>query len=339
MRSMATSKERLQGYRQLPDGLRRKGFTLVELLVVIAIIGILIALLLPAVQSAREAARRNQCQNNFKQTTLALLNFQSAKRVFPEGTRTSRFAPNGTSPTGEPNLIPVHGNSLNGISWSVFVLPYLEDQAVSATFTPDSFSSPLRGTIIRTYICPSDSSNGDMWGECCGGSSLDGIPWHDVRRTNIAGVADHKQAFMNSYQATAIGSGILFNFSKISFKHITDGSNKTAILGEVTGGTGPDPEGSSATVDQVWYWITRNVADMHNGINGALSGPGGRNMTVDPIDGDGGNRHAELFNETAYSSYHRGGAVFAFADGHVIFISENIGQSVLEAMATRAKGD
>jgi prepilin-type processing-associated H-X9-DG protein len=309
-------------------------------LVVIAIIGILIALLLPAVQSAREAARRTQCQNNFKQTVLGLNNFHSAIRAFPEGTRTSR---NFTMPPGEPNLVSKYGNSLNGIGWSAFILPYLEGQSVHDLIDSiDQFSSSpgtfqAASYIIPTYICPTDHTNDDFWSECCSSSYQDpAAPHQDVRRTNIAGVADDDRALASSYQATAIGDGTLFNFSRISSRKILDGLSKTAIIGEVTGATGPDPGGSGATVGITWWWITRNVADMSNGVNGSGSVPGGRNLSVDPIDGaPGGNRHAELFGDTAFSSFHPGGAYFGFADGHVEFVSQDTNQSVLNSMATR----
>ena len=129
----------------------RSGFTLVELLVVIAIIGILVALLLPAVQAAREAARRMQCQNNLKQIGLAIHNFHDAKKILPPAQRQSwDLAQNKT---------------VAGHSWATFILPYIEQQAIhdKYDFSPnlnwddlpnDAATGPIRNRIA-TYICPS----------------------------------------------------------------------------------------------------------------------------------------------------------------------------------------
>ena len=141
---------------------RRKGFTLVELLVVIAIIGILIALLLPAVQAAREAARRIQCANHFKQIGVALHNYHASKRLFPPGQifwQYDQAASCGPKPT--PNYF--------GWGWSTFIMPYIGEQAVydQINFEPPG-SAPhccdyvqpcnykAMGTRIDTYLCPSD---------------------------------------------------------------------------------------------------------------------------------------------------------------------------------------
>ena len=150
------------GLRRRRPTLRRPGFTLIELLVVIAIISVLIALLLPAVQSAREAARRIQCTNNMKQIGLALHNYQDAFGSFPLGGIEARF---GAS----------WGEMLNAtrISWRALVLPFLEQgnlyNSVNFLFAvgisnsgtqygvqPGFIQTTALSTVVTSYICPSD---------------------------------------------------------------------------------------------------------------------------------------------------------------------------------------
>jgi prepilin-type N-terminal cleavage/methylation domain-containing protein/prepilin-type processing-associated H-X9-DG protein len=125
----------------------RSAFTLVELLVVIAIIGILVALLLPAIQAAREAARRSQCQNNLKQIGLAIQNFASAKRVLPTG---------GTVPYPKIELYVTSGGQpfgpeRQGLGWAFQILPYLEDGNTYAL----KKTGDIESTVVPGYFCPS----------------------------------------------------------------------------------------------------------------------------------------------------------------------------------------
>jgi prepilin-type N-terminal cleavage/methylation domain-containing protein len=134
---------------------QRRGFTLVELLVVIAIIGILVALLLPAVQAAREAARRTQCTNHIKQMMLAMLNFESAKKCFPSGgiapyasieNYLTDSSPTNPNPQGQPL-----GPDRQGLSWAYQILPYLEEAATYNLKRADD----LNAIVITAYHCPS----------------------------------------------------------------------------------------------------------------------------------------------------------------------------------------
>lgn len=121
-------------------------FTLVELLVVIAIIGILVALLLPAIQSAREAARRTQCQNQLKQIGLALLNHVDSYKVFPTGGSEYNAVITNYIENGKP-----FGPDKQGLSWAYQILPYLEEGSVRGLITNDQ----LQSVVLPIYVCPS----------------------------------------------------------------------------------------------------------------------------------------------------------------------------------------
>ncbi len=124
----------------------RLGFTLVELLVVIAIIGILVALLLPAVQTARESARRIQCTNKVKQVMLAMHNHVSSLRVFPSGGIKPWPAIEDYSQNGQP-----FGPEKQGLSWAFQILPYMEGQNIYRLDT----TTALQETPVEDYFCPS----------------------------------------------------------------------------------------------------------------------------------------------------------------------------------------
>jgi prepilin-type N-terminal cleavage/methylation domain-containing protein len=193
---------------------RRPGFTLVELLVVIAIIATLIGLLLPAVQSAREAARRCACSNNTVQLGLALHNYEFAHEAFPPGV------------TGDPGPIRSEPEG-HHVGWIVRLLPFIEQQALASHFSiADGAYAPAnaeaRAASIPALICPSDPTE---WVRDEGGVK--------VAVSSYAGCHHSVEA-----PIAADNDGILFLDSRIRFSDITDGSSNTLLLGEHRGSPG-----------------------------------------------------------------------------------------------------
>jgi prepilin-type N-terminal cleavage/methylation domain-containing protein/prepilin-type processing-associated H-X9-DG protein len=292
------------------------GFTLVELLVVIAIIGILIALLLPAVQAAREAARRMQCSGNLKQMGVALQNYHGAHKVFPPGELASRvpatFVPTtvraGATPgTGERRQL---GNSANR-QWifSVFLLPFLEQTSVFQALNvgkgddwraPDRLANPnstrspaqqLVMTPLPVFLCPTN-------------------PSADVNRFlgNYA---------MSHYVASDTWAGD--PNTNIRLSDFIDGTSTTIMLGERAYST--DSKFYSIGGTWVARWLTNNA---YGSSDNALNQPiRPQDVTTDAngnlsVSGDPCNRRSN------HTSLHTEGVQFLFADGSVKYLSENI---------------
>src|SRR3954471_2474608 len=208
---------------------RHSGFTLVELLVVIAIIGVLVALLLPAVQVAREAARRSQCQNNVKQIGLALHNFHDTYIRFPPGGANDQ-PPFGTYPNGVPNIF--------GSSSFAYILPYLEQTAIAGQYKfsgasghldcptcspPHANITLLNGVLIKIFLCPSSPlDKGSWWWK-----SQPNSPGRILPTSSYVGIAGAANGLIPGYNETRnfsspnmgeiSAAGILGANSKVGF--------------------------------------------------------------------------------------------------------------------------
>lgn len=312
--------------------LRRSGFTLVELLVVIAIIGILVSMLLPAVQQVREAARRTQCVNQFRQAALALHNYESSNGKLPPGMFfTTTAFPSGCGPVDAPFY--------NGWGWGAKILSFIEQSSLDASidFSSDNYFNNdnwiATGKTVDVFLCPSDPDNRGLM-ECCSGKSNGGSATQDRAGSNMAGVHGSNSLFCGGIRGNPEGNGVLYNYHSTELRDIQDGQSNTLMLGEVTEVPGRHPTQGEAMFG--YFWNNWGVQTTIEGINGPGTMPGGRDLTIDPIDGVGENRHNEFYREAGFSSWHPGGANFALSDGSVHFINENLDQVVFDNLATRA---
>jgi prepilin-type N-terminal cleavage/methylation domain-containing protein/prepilin-type processing-associated H-X9-DG protein len=314
---------------------RRRAFTLIELLVVIAIISVLIALLLPAVQSAREAARRTQCTNNLKQIGVALHNYHGAIGSFPPGYLSLK------DPVTFDNDGP-------GWGWAAFALGQMEQtplynsiNIVLGIEVPANQTARL--TQVASFFCPSDAWRMDRFTvvDSTTTGTTAGAAICDVASSNYVGsVGSGDPSSLYPYIIDADngppgrdnGNGLFFRNRSVNIAQITDGTSQTFAAGErsqnlsraswtgavtnaavplvaLQGGAGFDPEGGGALV---------------------LSHTG---------EGHGPNSPSGLAHGDQYWSLHPGGANFLFTDGSVHFIKEQVGFTVFQSLATRAGGE
>jgi len=310
-----------------PSTISRRGFTLVELLVVIAIIGILIGLLLPAINAAREAGRRTACTNNLKQIGLALINCHDETGCFPPGYRAA-----GTYVDGATDTTP-------GWGWAAYILPYLEEPQVYESI---DFSLPVESpqnapaiqTVIKAFICPSDTvppaafsvTDGfskpiaaaapSSYSACCGGDESD--------------------------TTAATGMGVFYRNSKTCVADITDGTSHTIMV----------CERSFSIAKGIWAGAISEAVIMRGDRNPCPGSPAGSSPAPTLVLS-----HSHLNNATSdtdgglddSSSLHPAGSNVVYADGSVHFIISIPGDNpdgtytadslIFQALGTRASGD
>lgn len=283
---------------------RRTGFTLVELLVVIAIIGILIALLLPAVQAAREAARRSQCQNHLKQYGLALQNYHDVHKSFPIG-------------------------NVYGKYWTFqsMLLPFVEGQTVyqlvnyrcpgtcfdyGASVTP---ANDPGNRVLDVDICPSDPNSGRIY-STGHGTDASAIGYHGC--TDYFGVTG-TDVTQNIGTWNAVNNGVLYTNSSVGLSQILDGTSNTIVMGE------------RGIPEDLWWGWTYCGAGSGDG-----SGEGDNVLSTRFPLAPGEPNDAHMLH---FWSYHPGGAQFALADGSVRFLSYTLDFTTYQALSSRAGGE
>jgi prepilin-type N-terminal cleavage/methylation domain-containing protein/prepilin-type processing-associated H-X9-DG protein len=304
----------------VPSTARWRAFTLVELLVVIAIIGVLVALLLPAVQSAREAARRMQCSNNVKQIMLSMHHFHDAFLVLPPGAVRGAVTPAHTRFNVPANV--KHG-------WAPFVLPFMEQKSLADKYRWDlnwshANNRPVVETHLKVFLCPSAP----------GGKRI------DTDGTVQAAASDY--GILNAISGDLLPYGLCeagtasapFGVMKVNellrFAEITDGTANTFWLDECAGRPARYRRGRKL------------VTGLHTDLGAsAFSDTNehvihGANVTGSSTPG------AYAINSTNANemyAFHPGGAMAGFGDGSVRFLRETLDMRVATALVTRSGGE
>lgn len=320
--------------------MKRHGFTLVELLVVIAIIGILVALLLPAVQAAREAARRMQCSNHLRQLGLALHNYLDTHReTFPMN-RTGKTAQNWSALSMISPYVE-QANLYNRLDFSGY--PYTVTIGTGVTYDAGT-NHEVAKIVVSVFLCPSDPG---------GVIDVDGLAPTNYLFNVGSGLVNRGSISIDA--TTGLGpDGIAFQASRVRLADLIDGTSNTVAIGESTKGIGGGlapyqgnvkrqhirstpifNSGCNATAaDNVWYgdrcdkWISGSYP------YAAMT------FFLPP-----NSKQADCLNGNATSalmgprSHHSGGVNTLFCDGHATFLANTLEQSVMQALATRAGGE
>ena len=348
---MSSAKDRLS------KPFSKRGFTLVELLVVIAIIGVLVSLLLPAVQAAREAARRTQCTNNMRQIGLACLNFESAKGVFPSaGGAVEQFI--------DPAEAVKAAYGYEGASWMYQILPYIEQQALYDMRRGDGGANAgfvdtgLSEVRVSSYNCPSRldriatiGTDVYMLGDYAGViASWNDPDWQGFRWQNrLAPIQNEETVVWTGILAKGGQVNISSNppqvwqFQKIGFRAIEDGASNTILIAEKS------VQSQFYTLAGANPWPFWEVYGYYTGADwphmrmfGALTqgSPGSRGEV--PIRGDeearpgaSGDRPTEEFG---FGSAHPGVIVSVFGDGSTKVINFDADLLILDQLGKRADG-
>lgn len=330
-----------------------RAFTLVELLVVIAIIGVLIALLLPAVQAAREAARRMQCTNRMKQIALALTNYADVQLCFPGGTTVKQTA------TGQYDS---HKTKFCSSVWGISIFPFIEKQALYDQFDfeatdgmEDSGNLTLMQTIVSDYNCPSDVGAGedmlpDAGNNMIGSrttSSFKGIAGCSTGHVNLTNggwwdCGEGEKPYINQrgWRGVLHAVGPCHNGSSTpiptwtheTYSSVTDGTSNTVCVTERVRPVQSD-------VRRYTFWGGNGSSHLHTAFPHQFVFQGTMEQSVFTANISGvGNNNTSVY-ERAAGSYHSGGVNAARLDGSVSFFPQTMDYTIWRWLCAIADGE
>ncbi|MBN2579303.1 MAG: DUF1559 domain-containing protein [Pirellulales bacterium] len=287
----------------------------------IAIIGILIALLMPAVQAAREAARRSQCTNNLKQIGLGMLSYEGAMKTFPPG----RLGCDGITATPCEFDPP---EKRVGTSAFVLILPHIELGPLYKSMDLQtglySYAYPMNAKNAiavkqrpSVFVCPSDTANPLLTLS----SELFQSGFYEATGSYAMSGGTYGPDYGVGTGIKVRNTGMFLYKIKITLKEVKDGTSSTLLVGEVY-------DGHMAESRSTWTNGGRHHSFRYT--TNPLNTPPGKGITTSPYG---------IPLNGAFMSKHRGGANFAFVDGHVEFLDENIDLNVYKALSTRNHRD
>jgi prepilin-type N-terminal cleavage/methylation domain-containing protein/prepilin-type processing-associated H-X9-DG protein len=303
----------------------RRAFTLIELLVVIGIIAILIALLLPAVQKAREAANRVVCQNNLRQIGLALHMYHDNMGYFPPGYIWRPGMP-GSDAFMCPNQLGDSTDTAPGWGWAALLLPYLEQDNLRRQVdlnvpAEDSRFDSVRTTVLSVYVCPTDRAAGvytiisDL-GTPMGESATNSYAACYGSGTHITQEPDR-------------GNGLFFRNSRIRLADITDGSSNTLAIGE-----------RAALLTRTPWCGAPCEGTIHITPGAPTASTSVADSPCQPLAQTGSHSLNDRFSEPDnFFTPHPGAGQFLFGDGSVRRLQIQIDLAVFQALATRNGGE
>ena len=321
-------------------GKKQNGFTLVELLVVIAIIGILIGMLLPAVQQVREAARRTNCLNNMRQLGLALHNYESAFQAFPA----SRLEPDDLSIPS--NLTQNSAAETSFQSWTTLILPYIEQGNLANTFDyrqawfddVDSENHLTIGQQLSLFKCPSAPAQErvDPY-HVIGAAAGDYGSINEVKKkvyTQVLGVDD---------PGSSARAGLLSKFQENPIGSCSDGMSNTFFVAECAGQPEVWIAAGRMTMEDFANYTDDKVVDFEGQLvptDGTGWADPDCGFSINGATSDGLNKYGpamiNAINVSEVFSFHDGGASFAMADGSVHFVKESVDVETFVGLCTRS---